>query len=193
MSFSARMSESLEQALTLPLYPDSKYILFSDCHRGDGRADDNFLKNELVYLAALSYYEKAGFTYLELGDGDELWENRSIRTIREMHPHSFEMLEKFNRKKRLYMVYGNHDMVKKDWKQQRLWPGAVFCPGIILKDSLGKKNLFLTHGHQAGIMNSTFWKVNRFLVRYLWKNLELAGVPDPTSAEIGRASCRERG
>lgn len=182
MSFSARMSESLEQALTLPLYPDSKYILFSDCHRGDGRADDNFLKNELVYLAALSYYEKAGFTYLELGDGDELWENRSIRTIREMHPHSFEMLEKFNRKKRLYMVYGNHDMVKKDWKQQRLWPGAVFCPGIILKDSLGKKNLFLTHGHQAGIMNSTFWKVNRFLVRYLWKNLELAGVPDPTSA-----------
>ena len=176
------MSESLEQALTLPLYPDSKYILFSDCHRGDGRADDNFLKNELVYLAALSYYEKAGFTYLELGDGDELWENRSIRTIREMHPHSFEMLEKFNRKKRLYMVYGNHDMVKKDWKQQRLWPGAVFCPGIILKDSLGKKNLFLTHGHQAGIMNSTFWKVNRFLVRYLWKNLELAGVPDPTSA-----------
>ena len=114
MSFSARMSESLEQALTLPLYPDSKYILFSDCHRGDGRADDNFLKNELVYLAALSYYEKAGFTYLELGDGDELWENRSIRTIREMHPHSFEMLEKFNRKKRLYMVYGNHDMVKKE-------------------------------------------------------------------------------
>ena len=32
------------------------------------------------------------------------------------------------------------------------------------------------------MINSTFWKVSRFLVRYLWKNLELLGVPDPTSA-----------
>ena len=31
-------------------------------------------------------------------------------------------------------------------------------------------------------MNSTFWKINRFLVRYIWKNLESLGVPDPTSA-----------
>lgn len=41
-----------------------------------------------MYLAALRYYNKRAFTYLELGDGDELWENRSIERIRQMHPHS---------------------------------------------------------------------------------------------------------
>ena len=175
MSFLSRMSRAYKNALVLPLSVDSKYILFSDCHRGDGRADDNFLKNEFLYLAALRYYDKYAFTYLELGDGDELWENRSIEQIRQMHPHSFEMLERFRREQRLYLIYGNHDMVKK-------YKGGVFYESILLKDTLHKKNIFLTHGHQAQVMNSTYWKVNRFLVRYLWKNLELIGVPDPTSA-----------
>ena len=175
MSFLSRMSRAYKNALVLPLSVDSKYILFSDCHRGDGRADDNFLKNEFLYLAALRYYDKYAFTYLELGDGDELWENRSIEQIRQMHPHSFEMLERFRREQRLYLIYGYHDMVKK-------YKGGVFYESILLKDTLHKKNIFLTHGHQAQVMNSTYWKVNRFLVRYLWKNLELIGVPDPTSA-----------
>lgn len=198
MSFESRMAQSLERALILPLYQRSRYILLSDCHRGNGRANDNFLKNEFIYLAALKYYDQWGFTCLELGDGDELWENRSMEKIKEMHPHSFEMLAGYYRANRLYMVYGNHDMIKKEPGFQKryfdtfycdkflcrhpLWPDICFYPGIILEDSFQKKNIFLTHGHQAGIMNSTFWKINRFLVRYFWKNLELLGVPDPTSA-----------
>ncbi len=182
MSFSSRMSKAFENALILPLSTDSKYILFSDCHRGDGRADDNFLKNELLYLAALRYYNKRAFTYLELGDGDELWENRSIERIQQMHPHSFEMLKKFKDEHRMHLIYGNHDMVKKDAEFCNKYMDVPSYPGILLKDELHKKDIFLTHGHQAQIMNSTYWKVNRFFVRYLWKNLELLGVPDPTSA-----------
>lgn len=176
MSYKSRLAKDYSHALTLPLHTDSKYILFSDCHRGDGRADDNFLKNEFVYLAALRYYDRSGYTYLELGDGDELWENHSIDKIKETHPHSFEMLAKYQKDNRAYFIYGNHDMVKKDHDK------GCFYSGICLEDALHKKNIFLTHGHQAEIMNSTFWRVNRFLVRYLWKNLELIGVPDPTSA-----------
>lgn len=41
---------------------------------------------------------------------------------------------------------------------------------------------YLTHGHQADILNSTLWRLSRFLVRYLWKPLEQVGVLDPTSA-----------
>lgn len=198
MSSESRISKSFEEALILPLEQRSKYIIFSDCHRGSGRANDNFLKNEFLYLAALKYYYQYGFTYLELGDGDELWENRSMKKIKEMYKHSFEMLAKFYQRKRLYIVYGNHDMVKKNESFQKkyfdtyycdkllcehpLCPGISFHPGIILRDSRMKKDIYLTHGHQASIMNSTFWKVNRFLVRYVWKNLELIGVPDPTSA-----------
>lgn len=198
MSCETRMSRSFEEPLVLPLNQKSKYILFSDCHRGNGRANDNFLKNEFLYLAALQYYYQYGFTYLELGDGDELWENRSMEKVKEVHKHSFEMLAKFYDKNRFYAVYGNHDMVKKNASFQKkyfdtyycdkllckhsLCPGICFYSGIILRDSFGKKDIYLTHGHQASIMNSTFWKINRFLVRYLWRNLELIGVPDPTSA-----------
>jgi hypothetical protein len=53
-----------------------KIVLFSDCHRGTGTAADSFLPNKSLYMAALSYYWDHGFTYVELGDGDELWENR---------------------------------------------------------------------------------------------------------------------
>lgn len=198
MSYNARISKSFEAALTLPLNTKTRYILFSDCHRGTGRANDNFTKNEFLYLAALEYYYQCGFCYLELGDGDELWENRSMKMIKEAHGHSFEMMARFYQKNRLYMIYGNHDMEKKEAAFQKknfktyycdkrlcehpLCPGICCYPGIILKDSEGKKDLYLTHGHQVSMMNSVFWKVNRFLVRYLWKNLELLGVPDPTSA-----------
>lgn len=198
MSCDTRLSETFQRAFTLPLNWHSNYILFSDCHRGNGRANDNFLKNEFLYLAAMQHYYRNGFTYIELGDGDELWENRSMGQIKEMHRHSFEMLARFYQEGRFYAVYGNHDMVKKEMPfckkyfddyycdrllcRRDMCPDICFYSGIILKDSLGKKDIYLTHGHQASIMNSTFWKVNRFLVRYLWKNLELAGVPDPTSA-----------
>ena len=89
MSANSRITNAYENAFCLPLNPSSKYVLFSDCHRGTGRSNDNFLKNEYLYLAALKYYFSHGFTYIELGDGDELWENRSMCPIREMHAQSF--------------------------------------------------------------------------------------------------------
>lgn len=176
MSSYSRISKAFEGALPLPMDYCSKYILFSDCHRGVGNANDNFLKNEFLYLAALNYYFCRGFTYLELGDGDELWENRSFQRIEEMHRHSFDMLEKYHAAGRFYAVYGNHDIVKKNFHDR------IFYPAIILRDVRRRNDIYLTHGHQADLLNSTFWRLSRFLVRYVWKPLEELGVPDPTSA-----------
>lgn len=198
MSFDTRITKTFENALTLPLNPRSRYILFSDCHRGTGSVGDNFLKNEFLYLAALNYYFQKNFTYLELGDGDELWENRSIRKIKEIHQQTFELLSRYYTNGRMYAIYGNHDMVKQNPKylkkhfhsyfcDQRmcefpLFPDITFYSGIILQDALHQKDVYLTHGHQADLLNSTFWRLSRFLVRYIWKPLEKLGIPDPTSA-----------
>ena len=62
----------------------SKIVIMSDCHRGEGNNDDNFLKNETIYNGALKYYLKNNFTYIELGDGDELWEVKNINNIKEI-------------------------------------------------------------------------------------------------------------
>ena len=54
--------------------------------------------------------------------------------------------------------------------------------GLILKHTVTENKIFLLHGHQADFFNDSLWRLNKFLVRYLWKPLELIGVNDPTSA-----------
>lgn len=197
MGYHSRINQAFEGALRLPLNMNSRYVIFSDCHRGIGNTNDNFTRNEFIYIAALNYYFNRDFSYIELGDGDELWENRSMNKIKDMHQHSFDVLSKFFHKDRFYSVYGNHDMVKKssnysgsnfcsyycDHKMctDSLFPNITFYPSIIL-ESKTENNIYLTHGHQADFLNSTLWHVSRFLVRYIWKPLELLGIPDPTSA-----------
>ncbi len=201
MSCYSRLKKSFAQAPRLPLDSRTKYVLFSDCHRGTGTSNDNFLKNRNLYSAALQYYYRAGYTYIELGDGDELWENRSMKQITIAHGDIFRLLSLFHERRRLYMLYGNHDMIKKDRRytvkncstypcccgnnphldNRPLFPDIKFHAGIILEAS-GSKDIYLTHGHQCDLFNSTLWRISRFLVRYVWKPVERYGVLDPTSA-----------
>lgn len=197
MSTADRLDAAFADAPVLPLGSDSRYVLFSDCHRGTGMSYDNFLKNQNLYFAALQYYYDRQFTYIELGDGDELWENRSMEQIKSIHDNTFWLLSLYYKQKRLWLLYGNHDLIKRNTqysgqhyssyicstnKTQPLFPGITFYEGLILKDCLGKRDLYLTHGHQADFLNSVLWKFSRFLVRYIWKPMEHIGFLDPTSA-----------
>lgn len=214
MGYMSRLNKSFEGAVRLPLSDCTKYVVISDCHRGTGTTNDNLLKNQNLYFAALQHYYKKGYTYIELGDGDELWENRSLKQIIEAHHDVFRLLYLFHRDKRLYMLYGNHDMVKKSGKYTEKQCRAYQCPeyysakqedaalknhaypccpipkdmkfhsGLILENCGCQEapDIYLTHGHQADLLNSTLWRINCFLVRYLWKPLEHFGVLDPTSA-----------
>lgn len=204
MSYYSRLKKSFTGALRLPLNNCTKYVLISDCHRGAGTSNDNFLKNRNLYSAALQYYYRAGYTYIELGDGDELWENRSMKQIIEAHSDIFQLLSYFHNQGRLYMLYGNHDMIKKDkhytvkncntypcfcgnnphLDNKPLFPEIEFHKGIILENTCSgtSKDIYLTHGHQTDLFNSTLWRISRFLVRYVWKPMEHFGVLDPTSA-----------
>ena len=150
MSYQKRLDQAFENVPVLPLDDNHKYVVFSDCHRGSGNNNDNFIKNEHLYLAALRHYNRMQYTYVELGDGDELWENRKMEQILEVHNRAFEQLALFYRDDRLYMVYGNHDMVKKNasfcnkkcqlfysvTKQchEPLFPNVSFYSGLILRN-----------------------------------------------------------
>lgn len=175
MSISRRLEHAFSNAPVLPLNYNSKYALVSDCHRGVGTSSDNFLKNQHLYFAALEHYYRSGFTYIELGDGEELWENRKLRNITEMHRDVYDMFALFEKCNRLYLLYGNHNIVQRK--------NAAYLEGIILRpEAAPEKSLYLTHGHQASLLNSTLWPLARFLVRYFWSPLENLGILDPTSA-----------
>ena len=194
MNLDKRMKEALENSKHLPLRDCDKYVIMSDCHRGDGGWSDNFSSNQHLYYFALTSYFEKGFSYIELGDGDELWKNRSMCSITLEHSHVFWLLGEFFKRDRLHFVFGNHDMVKKSpkWlnknffscydersdKEIPLFPGARVYESVVLNSHSGK--ITLVHGHQADFFNDRLWKLGRFLVRYLWKPLEVFGVNDPT-------------
>ncbi len=198
MSTSKRLSQVLSSSAVMSFNDNSRIVIMSDCHRGVGGWSDNFSDNQNLFFAALTFYYERGYTYIELGDGDELWENRSIDLIIQTHSDAFWLMSQFYRAGRFYMLYGNHDIVKRDPKYARtkcdsfyceslksnlaLFPGIVIPEGIILEYSNTGYRILLTHGHQADILNDTLWRLSRFLVRYLWKPLELIGIRDPTSA-----------
>lgn len=178
MSYKKRLDRAFEKAPYLPLNKNTKYVFFSDCHRGIGNTNDNFLPNSNSYFAALQYYYQYGFCYIEVGDGDELWENRKLWQIIEIHEDIFAQLCEFHEAGRFYMLFGNHDIQKRN--QGPLFKDFPCYEGIILKSNFS--DFYITHGHQADALNSVFWRLSRFLVRYLWTPLERFGVQDPTSA-----------
>lgn len=197
MNISKRLSQIFNSSKFIPFDDSSKLVLMSDCHRGDGSWSDNFLKNQNIYFAALNHYYKEGYTYIELGDGDELWENDKMSEIIKTHSNVFWLLSKFFKENRLYFIYGNHDMVKKYEKYVKdnlyqyfkernreymcLFQGIKVHEGLVLNYEVTGDKILLIHGHQGDIINDGLWKVGRFLVRYLWNPLENIGVNDPTS------------
>ncbi|OIQ30036.1 MAG: serine/threonine protein phosphatase [Bacteroidetes bacterium MedPE-SWsnd-G2] len=192
-----RLDHAYKTAHRVAFNSDSKFILFSDCHRGDNSIADDFAKNRNIYYHALKDYFKKGFSYCELGDGDELWENSKFSSILDAHKDIFLLLEQFHEQDRLHMIWGNHDMVyrnknyvnrhlstyydKKIDAKVPLYKNLEYHEAIVLIHEESGQELFLTHGHQADWWNYVFWKWSRFLVQILWKPLNVIGIADPTS------------
>jgi len=207
----SRIQNAFISAEEVQINKNSKLVLISDCHRGTGTAADNFAKNKAIYHAALKHYLQECFTYIELGDGDELWENRHFSMIMKEHQDTFTLLSKFHKSGRLHMIYGNHDMYKKDpaWVARYLegspisgyesgdtprFNGIKVHDGLVLKHHPSGHEILLIHGHQADFFNFRLWRVARFMVRYFWRPLELIGVQNPfdTPRREGRRNMVER-
>lgn len=175
---------------------NSKFVIMSDCHRGSGDNYDNFIKNQNIFNSALRLYYSKDFTYVELGDGDDMWEVTDYKKIVDDHLDSFKEIKKFNDTGRLIMLYGNHDMAKKNptilnktfatyynvqsKKEEDLLKNLQVYESLIL--NYKNREIFMLHGHQVDLLNITFWRLSRFLVRHIWKRIELIGIKDPTSA-----------
>jgi len=161
MSSKSRLDRAFKNAVVVPFNDESRIILFSDCHRGDNSFADDFAKNKNIYFHALERYYDNGFVYCELGDGDELWENLFFKSIFEAHKNVYLLLQKFHLEQRLYMQWGNHDMVYKspsyvektlstyfDVKRGQdveLFKDIKYHEGLILQHTETKQKIFLTH------------------------------------------------
>lgn len=193
---SKKLNKIYQKSNRIIIDDNTKLVIMSDCHRGSGDNYDNFLKNQNIFKAALNYYYKREFTYIELGDGDDLWEVKDFKSIIEVHLDTFKQIKKFYDDDKLIMVYGNHDLSKKKnailekyfykyydndkKKEEFLLNGLVVYESFILE--YDNHDIFLIHGHQVDFLNGTIWWFSKFLVRYMWRILEFIGVSDPTDS-----------
>lgn len=192
-----RLTQAYHEAIRVPINSKTKIVFFSDTHRGDDSISDEFARNQSLFVSALQYYYRQGYTYIELGDGDELWEHASFKHIRTAHIDVFTVLKKFYQKRQMIMIYGNHNIcmkdpeyVKKNYeffydeykdREVSLFPGIHPREAIVLKHTETGQEILALHGHQGDFLNDQFWVVSMLALRYFWKFMHLVGFRNPAS------------
>jgi len=198
-----RLDKVFEKAFPVPFDDSSKFVFFSDVHRGDDSLSDEFGRNKHIFYYALEYYYQNDFTYVEIGDGDELWENPDFDVIRSAHTITFEMLKKFYDERRFFMLFGNHNMQFEDeeyvkntlytvfdeylQKQVDLFPGINVHEALVLTHRDTKQEIFVVHGHQGDFMSDQLAPLSYFIVRFLWRFMHNVGVKYAASPARSRS------
>jgi UDP-2,3-diacylglucosamine pyrophosphatase LpxH len=197
MSVSSRLNEVFQSAPEIPFDDSARLIFFSDCHRGDDSWADEFARNQNLLFFAIEYYFNEGYTYFELGDGDELYENKHFSDIRSAHPHIFRRMHEFYQAGRFHMIYGNHDLERANPKvvdktlfhyiddrtsrKEPLFDGIQLHEGLILKHAPTGGKILLVHGYQGDPICDQYWKITRFVDRAIWGPLRMFGLDNPTN------------
>jgi predicted phosphodiesterase len=133
-----------------------RFIILSDQHKGNRDAADDFAAAEKNYRTALDFYLREGFTYINLGDCEELWKNEPA-VVMKSNAEVLASEVKFLKSNRYYRIFGNHDLAWKYPLQRNLFLRPIFgrrlkvYEGIVLQTTYKNEfySFFLAHGHQG--------------------------------------------
>lgn len=197
-----RLLRAYENAFKMTFSNDDKFVFFSDVHRGDNSLSDEFAHNQNIYSHAIRYYYDQMYTYMEVGDGDELWEHSHFKNVVDGHSDVYIQLRQFYEANRLYLLYGNHNMdfkypnyVKSHLHQyfdeykdtyEPLFTGIKVHEAIVLTHAETNKEIFVVHGHQGDFINDHIWPITKFINRHFWHYLHIVGFTNPASPSKNR-------
>ncbi len=153
-------------------------IIFSDQHKGNRNAADDFAGCEKNYLAALDYYNANNFYYVNLGDSEELWKN-NIFSVMKYNKKAFAKERLFIRRNACCKIIGNHDLF---WRENPFAQRYIkkmynkelnIFEGIVLRLRVKEKSIdiFCTHGHQ-GDAQSDGNAFSKWFVSIIWGPLQ---------------------
>lgn len=155
-----------------------KFIILSDQHKGARDGADDFALSEKNYLAALDHYNRSNFHYINLGDSEELWENR-FPAIKKHNKATFEHEQLFLKRNAFTKIFGNHDLYWDNDPLAALSLKQVYgqsikvFEGVILQTNINNKPLkiYLTHGHQGDLQSDGNW-LSKWFVSNIWGPLQ---------------------
>jgi len=193
--FASIHEEPGKRGLVIPFECKSgRYIIFSDQHKGRRNGADDFKQAEPNYLAALDYYYKEVFYFINLGDSEELWEN-NLWQVKKKNKATFEAEKKFLQHNRYLKIFGNHDLFWDNdpfawWQLRNIYEEKLkVYEGVVLKTLVGslesgantpgterrtndpELTIFLTHGHQGDASSDGNW-FSKFFVARIWAPLQ---------------------
>lgn len=156
----------------------SRVIIFSDHHKGARNGSDDFARAADNYQQALAYYNEKGYTYFNLGDAEELWEN-SILAVLKHNKTAFELEKRFVERSAMYKVIGNHDLFWGNDPFASLYLKKMYGQdipihtGLVIRMDLGGRtmDIFCTHGHQ-GDKQSDGNAFSKWFVSWIWGPLQ---------------------
>ena len=172
-------TEPGKRGLVLPFEEHAgKFVILSDQHKGSRDGADDFRMAEPNYLAALDYYCRNDFIYINLGDSEELWENM-IYQVKKHNQATFDAEKKFLEKNNFVKIFGNHDLYWDNDPFASIQLKSIYgeklkvYEGIMLAVSIGERNLriFCTHGHQGDSQSDGNW-FSKFFVANIWAPLQ---------------------
>ena len=122
----------------------SRWVIFSDLHMGDGSTKDDFKPNSELFQSTLkAYYLKHNYSLMLNGDVEEL-QRFSLDVILKKWKPVYKLFDAFANKNRLAKTYGNHDLQLKVQKPPYDYKMSEAC-----KLSYEGDHIFIYHGHQA--------------------------------------------
>ncbi|MCI5897524.1 MAG: metallophosphoesterase [Anaerovoracaceae bacterium] len=192
MNTKRRLDQVFEKAFPIPFDNSSKFVFFSDMHRGDDSLADEFGRNRHIYDHALMYYYDSDFTYVEVGDGDELIEQANFKRIYSSHPWTFELLKQFFDDNRMVMLFGNHNFqlanpnfVQRNYYHtyddytdsfEPLFPGIHVHESVLLTHRETDQKIFVVHGHQGNLISDQLSIISYIGIRFFWRFMHALGV-----------------
>ncbi|KAF0227659.1 MAG: hypothetical protein FD179_97 [Erysipelotrichaceae bacterium] len=196
MQTDQRLTQAYRNARIETIDKDSKIVFMSDCHRGNGSSSDEFSRNQNAFVYALYHYLDLGYTYVEAGDGDELWEYK-FKDIKLAHEDAFSVMRLFHKNNRLIMMIGNHNifMNNQDYVTKNLFTSydkysetvhellnhVKPIEALVLKVKETGQEIFVVHGHQGDFNNDQNWFMSMLSLRYFWRFMHAFGFHNPAS------------
>ena len=157
---------------------NAQIAIISDQHKGCGDAADDFEMAKPAFQTALLHYLEKGFTLINNGDAEELWENKPA-VVMDYQKQMLDLENAFHQKGRYFRTFGNHDL---EWKYQvplKQFLEPVFGKKLQVFEALllhaeleaDRFEIFITHGHQ-GDRQSDGNKFSSWAVAALWTPLQ---------------------
>jgi len=163
--FSAGILEQMRSAPGIVLTGDSRVVILSDLHLGDGSSKDDLRHNGALLAAFLErHYLARGSILILNGDIEDLQKFPFAR-IRSAWRGIFTLLDRFAREGRLIKVFGNHDEALLESSR---YPYPLY-PGVRLE--WGGRILYAFHGHQASGFLAKHNELSGAMVRYVLHTL----------------------